>query len=76
MIFLFLEYVKTRDFNVFAVDWSPLNRSPCYIGALINVRHVGTCTAQLVERIRELGGTDIHVIGFSLGKTYWKNYQE
>ncbi|XP_018564368.1 uncharacterized protein LOC108905824 [Anoplophora glabripennis] len=61
------EYVKTRDFNVFAVDWSPLNRSPCYIGALINVRHVGTCTAQLVQRIRELGGTDIHVIGFSLG---------
>ncbi|KAJ8935331.1 hypothetical protein NQ318_016624 [Aromia moschata] len=61
------EYVKTTEDNIFAVNWSPLNRSPCYVGALLNTKHVGTCSAQLVERIREMGGTDIHVIGFSLG---------
>ncbi|KAJ8966503.1 hypothetical protein NQ317_019648 [Molorchus minor] len=61
------EYLKTTDYNVFTVNWSPLNRAPCYVGALINVPHVGTCTAQLVERIRQMGGEDIHVIGFSLG---------
>ncbi|XP_057670438.1 lipase member H-A-like [Diorhabda carinulata] len=61
------EYLRTKDFNIFTVDWSPLNQSPCYLGAVINIRHVGTCTAQLVERLLELGNTDIHVLGFSLG---------
>lgn len=32
-----------------------------------NIKHVGACTAQLVNRIRDGGGVDIHVIGFSLG---------
>ncbi|XP_066142114.1 pancreatic triacylglycerol lipase-like isoform X1 [Euwallacea fornicatus] len=61
------EYLKTNDCNVFFVDWSPLNQSPCYPGAVWNARHVGVCTAQLVERIKDMGATDIHIIGFSLG---------
>ncbi|XP_030755422.1 pancreatic triacylglycerol lipase-like isoform X3 [Sitophilus oryzae] len=61
------EYLKTNDYNIFAIDWSPLNKSPCYPAAVWNARHVGTCTAQLVDRIRDMGAKDIHVIGFSLG---------
>jgi len=63
----FVEYLKTNDCNVFFVDWSPLNQSPCYPGAVWNARHVGVCTAQLVDRIKDMGATNIHVIGFSLG---------
>ncbi|KAH1017512.1 phospholipase A1 member A [Dendroctonus ponderosae] len=62
-----IAYLKTSDYNIFAVDWSPLNQSPCYPAAVWNARHVGTCTAQLVDRIRDMGAVDIHVIGFSLG---------
>lgn len=76
---LFPAYLKTNDFNIFAVDWSPLNQSPCYPAAVWNARHVGTCTAQLVDRIRDMGAVDIHVIGFSLGRkllqcstNFWK----
>nr|XP_023024633.1 inactive pancreatic lipase-related protein 1-like [Leptinotarsa decemlineata] len=61
------EYLKTRDYNIITVDWSPLNQAPCYLSALINIRHVGSCSAQLVVRLLEHGATDIHVIGFSLG---------
>ncbi|XP_060527852.1 pancreatic triacylglycerol lipase [Cylas formicarius] len=61
------EYLKTKDYNIFTVDWSPLNQSPCYVGAVWNARHVGACTAQLVQRIRDMAAEDIHVIGFSLG---------
>jgi pancreatic lipase-related protein 2 len=32
-----------------------------------NIKHVGECSAQLVNRIRDASGVDIHVIGFSLG---------
>ncbi|XP_050310460.1 lipase member H-like [Anthonomus grandis grandis] len=61
------EYLKTNDYNIFAVDWSPLNKSPCYPAAVWNSRHVGTCVAQLIDRIRDMGAENIHVIGFSLG---------
>lgn len=66
--FLIVEYLRNQNMNVFAVDWSNLAQSPCYPGAVWNSRFVGKCSAQLVERIRELGATDIHVIGFSLGE--------
>ncbi|CAH1170534.1 unnamed protein product, partial [Phaedon cochleariae] len=61
------EYLRTKDYNIFTVDWSPLNQAPCYLGALVNIRHVGACCAQFVQRLRETGAKDIHVIGFSLG---------
>ena len=32
-----------------------------------NIKHVGECSAQLVNCIRDAGSEDIHVIGFSLG---------
>lgn len=37
-----------------------------YPAAVHNTKHVGTCIAQLVSRIRETGNDDIHLIGFSL----------
>lgn len=49
------------------MDWSSLAPSPCYLSAVHNIKHVGACIAQLVERILDLGTDDIHVIGFSLG---------
>ncbi|CAG9760473.1 unnamed protein product [Ceutorhynchus assimilis] len=61
------EYLKKNDYNIFVIDWSPLNQSPCYPAAVWNARHVGTCVAQLIDRIKDMGAEDIHVIGFSLG---------
>ncbi|CAG9864880.1 unnamed protein product [Phyllotreta striolata] len=61
------EYLKTKDYNIFVVDWSPLNQSPCYLGALLNLPHVGACCAQLIQRLLDVQNFDIHVIGFSLG---------
>lgn len=49
------------------VDWSDLAPSPCYLSAVHNIKHVGSCIAQLVERILDLGTDNIHLIGFSLG---------
>ncbi|XP_073825783.1 pancreatic lipase-related protein 2-like [Musca autumnalis] len=61
------EYLAKGDYNIFYVDWSTLARGPCYINAVYNIQHIGTCVAQLVERIRDAKSNDIHVIGFSLG---------
>ncbi|CAL7945678.1 unnamed protein product [Xylocopa violacea] len=61
------EYLKTYDYNVIAVDWHRLATSPCYPIVVSNVPHVGDCLAQLVQRLRDTGAEDIHVIGFSLG---------
>ena len=38
-----------------------------YPAAVHNTKHVGECVAQLVNRIRDTGNNDIHLIGFSLG---------
>ncbi|CAD1472999.1 unnamed protein product, partial [Heterotrigona itama] len=61
------EYLKTYDYNVIAVDWHRLATAPCYPIVVQNVPHVGNCLAQLIERLRDVGTVDIHVIGFSLG---------
>ncbi|XP_071861947.1 lipase member H [Bombus fervidus] len=61
------EYLKTYDYNVIAVDWHRLATAPCYPIVVQNVPHVGDCLAQLVQRLRDVGADDIHVIGFSLG---------
>ncbi|CAH0555101.1 unnamed protein product, partial [Brassicogethes aeneus] len=61
------EYLKTTKYNIFTVDWAPLAKSPCYLGAVHNARHVGSCTAQLIRQIRNAGAKEIHLIGFSLG---------
>ncbi|XP_015838834.2 lipase member H-A [Tribolium castaneum] len=58
---------RTTDLNIFFVDWSSLAAGPCYPAAVWNTRHVGECTSQLVDRIKELGAKNIHLIGFSLG---------
>ncbi|XP_076245944.1 uncharacterized protein LOC143186258 [Calliopsis andreniformis] len=61
------EYLKTYDYNIIAVDWHRLAAGPCYPIVVGNVPHVGDCLAQLIERLRDTGATDIHAIGFSLG---------
>lgn len=62
------EYLKRdQDHNLIAVDWHRLATGPCYPVAVHNVPHVGSCLAQLINRIRETGAEDIHAIGFSLG---------
>ncbi|XP_076476116.1 uncharacterized protein LOC117155984 [Bombus vancouverensis nearcticus] len=61
------EYLKTYDYNVIAMDWHRLATAPCYPIVVQNVPHVGDCLAQLVQRLRDVGADDIHVIGFSLG---------
>ncbi|CAK9800647.1 Lipase member H-A [Anthophora plagiata] len=61
------EYLKSYDYNVIAVDWHRLATAPCYPIVVQNVPHVGDCLAQLVQRLRDVGTQEIHVIGFSLG---------
>jgi pancreatic lipase-related protein 2 len=60
-------FVQGENMNIFFVDWASLAIGPCYPAAVWNTKHVGECTSQLVERIRELGAKNIHLIGFSLG---------
>lgn len=66
-IYFLKEYLAKGDYNVFYVDWSTLALGPCYINAVHNIQHTGACVAQLVERIRDMNTSDIHIIGFSLG---------
>lgn len=40
---------------------------PCYPSAVHNVKHIGDCVGQLVNRILDSGTENIHLIGFSLG---------
>ncbi|XP_059222112.1 phospholipase A1 [Stomoxys calcitrans] len=67
------EYLAKDDYNIFYVDWSNLALGPCYLNAVYNIQHAGACVAQLVERIRDLNSSDIHLIGFSLG-AHMTNY--
>lgn len=77
------EYLKRpEDYNLIAVDWQRLSNGPCYPVAVHNVPHVGACLAQLINRLRDIGAEDFHVIGFSLGAhvpaftaNYLKPYQ-
>ncbi|KAI8119938.1 hypothetical protein FF38_07176 [Lucilia cuprina] len=62
-----MEYLAKGEYNIFYVDWSKLAPGPCYMSSVHNTKHAGACIAQLVERILDLGSSDIHVIGFSLG---------
>lgn len=64
---LFSEYLQRGEYNLFYVDWSILAPAPCYPSAAHNTRHAGQCIAQLIERIRDTGTQNIHLIGFSLG---------
>lgn len=61
------EYLKKAKSNLIALDWHRYASGPCYPIAVHNVLHVGRCLAQLIQRLRECGASDIHVIGFSLG---------
>lgn len=61
------EYLDKGSYNVIAVDWRRLATAPCYPVAVHNVPHVGRCVAQLINQVRRVGASDIHVIGFSLG---------
>jgi len=61
------EYLKRGSYNLIAIDWHRLAVTPCYPVAVHNVPHVGDCLAQLIDRLRDYGAKDIHVIGFSLG---------
>ncbi|XP_055541424.1 pancreatic lipase-related protein 2-like [Wyeomyia smithii] len=61
------EYLDRGSYNLFYVDWSLLGPGPCYPSAVHNTRHVGTCIAQMVQRLLDSGTNNIHLVGFSLG---------
>lgn len=61
------EYFDRGSYNLFFVDWSELARAPCYPSAVHNTKYAGECIGQLVNRIRDTGTENIHIIGFSLG---------
>lgn len=65
------EYLKKIPMNVIDLNWKSLAAgkfiSDYYPTAVRNVAYVGKCLAELINRLRECGATDIHVLGFSLG---------
>ncbi|XP_063697710.1 phospholipase A1 [Culicoides brevitarsis] len=61
------EYLLRGEYNLFYVDWSVLAMGPCYPSAVHNVKHIGDCVGQLVNRILDAGTDNIHLVGFSLG---------
>ncbi|XP_026315284.1 phospholipase A1-like [Hyposmocoma kahamanoa] len=62
-------YLSRKDYNVFAVDWSPLTRFPCYLSSLSNMKLAAQCTAQLYSYITKAGALAkmITCVGHSLG---------
>ena len=64
-------YLNKGDYNIIAVDWSRLARSPFYLTAASSTKEVGVATAQLIDFLvaNTDGGTAkrFHVLGYSLG---------
>lgn len=61
------EYFDRGNYNLFFIDWKELARAPCYPSAAHNTKYAGQCIGQLINRLRDGGTTNIHIIGFSLG---------
>ncbi|KAK4875511.1 hypothetical protein RN001_011933 [Aquatica leii] len=61
------EYFKRSNINIFMIDWEYLARGPCYPAAVLNCRITGKCVAKLIDAIRQISNSTVHVIGFSLG---------
>lgn len=72
--FVSIAYFDRGSYNLFFVDWSELARAPCYPSAVHNTKYAGECIGQLVNRIRDAGSENIHIIGFSLGAHVGKRY--
>lgn len=73
--FVSIAYFDRGSYNLFFVDWSELARAPCYPSAVHNTKYAGECIGQLVNRIRDAGSENIHIIGFSLGAHVGKIYR-
>lgn len=64
------EYLKKGRINVIAMDWSSFAAGTSeldYPTAVQNVAYVGKCLAELINKLRDYGATDIHVVAHSLG---------
>ncbi|XP_054262541.1 lipase member I-like [Macrosteles quadrilineatus] len=62
------EYLKQNDANIWMVNYPKLvEKSWCYLTAIVNIEHVGKCLAPVVTGLRRHKSNDIHIIGFSLG---------
>ncbi|XP_046426532.1 phospholipase A1 member A-like [Neodiprion fabricii] len=62
-------YVRNGSYNVFAVDWGAMVKSPCYPAAVANIRFVGSCLAKVLTNLRDLGMSvpRTSCVGHSLG---------
>ncbi|XP_046744912.1 phospholipase A1-like [Diprion similis] len=62
-------YIRNGSYNVFAVDWGAMVKSPCYPAAVANLRFVGNCLAQVLRNLRDLGMSVPRTtcVGHSLG---------
>lgn len=63
------EYLKSHDYNVFIVDWSPIALNHFYPIPMSNTKKVGQYCAKFLDQLIKFGAQtkDIHVIGHSLG---------
>ncbi|KAB0794898.1 hypothetical protein PPYR_11737 [Photinus pyralis] len=61
------EYFKSGKLNVILIDWSDYAKGPCYPAAVWNCRMVGNCLSQLIDAIRCISTSNVHLLGFSLG---------
>ncbi|KAK5644838.1 hypothetical protein RI129_006138 [Pyrocoelia pectoralis] len=62
------EYFKNSNLvNVILINWSEYGKGPCYPAAVWNCKMVGICLSELIDAIRNISKSDIHLLGFSLG---------
>lgn len=50
-----IAYERTSRYNVFLVDYSSLNRPPCYVSAVNNLRYVSRCVGNYLNRFQTNG---------------------
>ena len=70
--FIFLIHLfAVGEYNVIAVNWEKLARTPRYFYAVNNTRAVGYLTADLIEYLMEhytnVTANNVHPVGMSLG---------
>ena len=71
-IFLQIEYLKLKKFNILVVDWGPLAVSGCYFDTAFHcISLVGKCCADMVNSILEyrpeIKEDQFHIVSWSMG---------
>lgn len=66
---VFIAFVRSNEFNLFLVDYSPVSRAPCYVSLVYNIRYIGRCLAKYMNVLHDAGlqPNTVTCIGHSMG---------